>query len=290
MISQFDQLHRFLFEQHAIRGELVQLRASWQSVQQAHPYPDSVASPLGQALAAAMLLSASIKHRGSLVMQISAGGPIRSLVAQATHQRTLRGLARWEREPTGNTLRSLFGEGQVLITVDSEKGERYQGIIPLQGDNLAQALEGYFGQSEQLPTRLWLAADRNHAAGLLLQQLPGSDADSDAWNRLGLLSDTLEDEELLQLPAEQLLTRLFHEETLRLFDAEPCAFRCGCSRERIEQTLAAMGEAETRQIMEEQGEIRVDCEFCNRNYRFDAVDLETLFSPTVSTGAPRQPQ
>ncbi len=285
-----DQLYRFLFEHHAIRGELVQLQASWQSVLQRYPYPPQVASPLGEAMAAALLLSASIKHEGSLILQIEAEGPINRLVVQATHQRTLRGLARWNGDVDEGDLATRFGNGQILITVDSATAERYQGMVPLAGENLAQALEGYFTRSEQLPTRLWLTADQQHAAGFLLQQLPAEHDDADAWNRINLLADTLTPQELLQLPPQQLLRRLFHEETLRLFDPEPCAFRCSCSRERIEQTLTAMGRQELEQILAEQGEIEVRCDFCNRRYRFDTVDMERLFTPGTHLDSPSRTQ
>jgi molecular chaperone Hsp33 len=273
-----DTLRRFVFEGAGVRGTLVQLDASWQAVLERHPYPRAVQAPLGQSLAAVMLLSSTIKFDGTLILQVEAEGPLRTLVAQATDQRTLRGLARWEGEvPDGASLDDTFGAGRLVLTASAPGGERYQGVVALEGESLAGALESYFAQSEQLPTRLWLTADGKRAAGLLLQRLPGAAGDEDAWPRTAMLADTLRDAELLQLGAEDLLRRVFHEETVRLFEPEPVAFRCGCSRERVEGLLRALGRAEVDEALDAQGAIEVTCEFCNRLYRIDAVDAAALW-------------
>jgi molecular chaperone Hsp33 len=154
--------------------------------------------------------------------------------------------------------------------------------VALEGACLANALEAYFAQSEQLPTRLWLTADGDAAAGLLLQRLPGGRADSDDWRRVCLLAETVHSAELAQLPVRELLRRLFHEESVRLFDPEPLAFRCSCSRERVGAALQALGRAELQDLLAQDGEVSVDCEFCNRRYRFDAVDLERLWAEVPS--------
>lgn len=275
-----DQMYRFVFESLGVRGQLVQLGASWRAVRENQPYPDSVADQLGQGLAAVMLLSGTIKFKGSLILQVQADGPLRLLVAQATDQRTLRGLARWDGDVSGTDLPAIYGPGRVVITAEAAGGERYQGIVRLEGDNLAQALRGYFEQSEQLPTQLWLACDGEHAAGLFLQRLPGGSVDDeDGWARLCALAETVRDDELLALTATELLHRLFHEESIRLFDAEPVAYRCGCSRERIADALRAMGRAEVRDLLDSEGEIRADCEFCGRTYVFDRVDAMAVFGP-----------
>jgi molecular chaperone Hsp33 len=273
-----DQLRRFVFEGGRVRGAAVHLDASWQAVLERHPYPPAVQPPLGQVLAAVVLLSSTIKFEGALILQVEGEGPLRTLVAQATDQRTLRGLARWVGDvPENAGLDGTFGVGRVVLTASAPGGERYQGVVALEGASLADALETYFRQSEQLPTRLWLAADGRRATGLLLQRLPGTSADEDTWPRAVALADTLRDEELLQLPAEPLLYRLFHEERVRLFDAEPVSFRCGCSRERIEGLLRSLGRDEVDAVLAEQGVVEVTCEFCNRLYRVDAVDAAALF-------------
>jgi len=229
-------------------------------------------------LAAVVLLSSTIKFEGALILQVEAQGPLRTLVAQATDRRTLRGLARWEGDvPQGSSLHETFGAGRVVLTASAPGGERYQGVVALEGASLSAALETYFAQSEQLPTRLWLAADGSRATGLLLQRLPGTSVEDDTWPRAVVLADTLGDAELLGLSAEPLLYRLFHEERVRLFDAEPVSFRCGCSRERIEGLLRSLGPEEVDSVLAEQGVVEVTCEFCNRVYRVDAVDAAALF-------------
>jgi len=278
-----DALYRFLFEGSEVRGEIVHLDASWRAVLSRHPYPERVRNQLGEALAAAVLLTATLKLEGALILQVQGTGPLRTLVAQATHRRTLRGLARWDGEVPDGPLDAVFGSGQVVLTLEPEGGERYQGIVPLSGANLAEALEAYFRTSEQLGTRLRLAADGERAAGLLLQRLPGPSApggegDDLDWTRLVTLANTVRAQELIKLPTKTLLHRLFHEEDLRLFEPEPVAFRCTCSRQRVEDTLRAMGQAEVESLLEEQGQIEVGCEFCNRTYRWDLVDARQLFA------------
>ena len=286
-----DRLYRFLFEHLGIRGNLVHLDASWRAVLDAYAYPEGVRDILGEALAAAALLAATIKLDGSLILQAQGSGPLRTLVAQATSARTVRGLARFEGAvPATGDLPARFGEGRLVLTIERGQGEPYQGIVPLAGAGLPEAIERYFRDSEQLPTRLWLAADANRAAGMLLQRLPREDAPDpsteDDWNRVGLIADTLSPPELIGLPAEDLLHRLFHEDTVRLFEPEPMAFRCGCSRTRIEDMVRALGEGEALGLIAEQGAIEVTCEFCNRLYRLDAVDTSQLFAEASRHAAP----
>jgi molecular chaperone Hsp33 len=183
-------------------------------------------------------------------------------------------------------LAAVFGEGRLVLTIEPARGERYQGIVPLAGADLAGALEAYFGASEQLPTRLWLTADERRAAGLMLQRLPAAHGSREDWERIGLLAHTLSPRELGTLAAEDLLYRLFHEERVRIFEPDPVAFRCTCSRERVEGVLRALGRAEVEDILAEQGAIEVDCEFCNRHYRLDSVDALKLFTDTPAHAAP----
>jgi molecular chaperone Hsp33 len=276
-----DSLHRFLFERLGVRGELVCLDAAYQAVLSRHSYPGPVQRPLGEALACALLLTATLKFEGKLTLQAQGSGPIRTLVVQGTHEGTVRGLARWHGEVPHGDLQRQFGAGHLALTLEPSRGERYQGIVPLEGSGLGAAIETYFGHSEQLPTRLWLAVDGARAVGLMLQRLPGSVEDADGWNRTVTLADTVRDHELLTLPVQNLLRRLFHEEDVRLFEPDPVAFRCGCSRGRIAETLRALGQPEIDAIIAEQGDVAVTCEFCNRDYRFDAVDATALFSDAV---------
>jgi molecular chaperone Hsp33 len=275
-----DALYRFLFESLAVRGEIVHLDAAWRTVLERRAYPPAVRMALGETLAAAVLLSATIKFDGLLTLQIQARGPLRLLVAQVTSERTLRGLARWDGEPTPAPLRDLCGDGVLILTLDpGGSGDPYQGVVGLNGATLAEALEEYFSRSEQLVTRLRLAADEHTAAGLLLQQLPdATSTDPDGWNRLGALTATLHPTELLRTDPPKLVRRLFHEETPRLFDPREFRYRCACSRERTRAMLLALGESELRQALDEQGALHVDCEFCGQRYPFDRVDLAGLFA------------
>jgi molecular chaperone Hsp33 len=277
-----DRLFRFIIENSNVRGEMVHLNASWQAVLQRADYPPAVRNLLGEALATCALLTATIKFEGSLILQIRGDGPLHLLVAQSTAEGTVRGIARWHADVPDSGLHDIFGNAQIVITIEPPKnkrgGEPYQGIIALQGDRLSHAIEHYFRQSEQLNTRLWLAANNKTCGGFLLQELPGKTPDTDAWPRATQLADTLTADEILNLPVTNVLHRLFHEEDVRLFDAEPISFRCSCSRERIDAVLLSMGTEESHQIISEQGKISVDCEFCNAHYEYDAVDIDALFA------------
>jgi molecular chaperone Hsp33 len=195
----------------------------------------------------------------------------------------VRGLAKWKGDDPRGTLGELTGNGRLAITVETGKGsDRYQGIVAADADSLATALENYFARSEQLPTRLWLAADDCHAGGMLLQQLPPESRrglfDPDGWNRAQLLAGTLSSDELLGLGDIELLRRLFHEEDVRLADATPVTFRCSCDRKRVESALRLLGRGELEDLLEGEGRIEVRCEFCNKAYELDAVDVERLLA------------
>lgn len=280
-----DHLYRFLFERANVRGQIVHLEDAYQGVIQRREYPPLLRDLVGQAMAAAALLSSTIKFRGSLSLQVQGKGEqgLTLLVVQATSQGGLRALARWEGElPDGASLGELCPEGYLAITIDPDEGERYQGIVALDSGSLAEALDNYFENSEQLSTRVWLTADAQRAAGMLIQRLPGESLDADAWNRAEALAATITADELLQLNAPTIIHRLFHEEDIRLFDPSPFHFQCTCSRERVGNVLRSLGQEEVRDILQEQGQVEVHCEFCNQAYHFDAVDAEQIFLPEDS--------
>lgn len=282
-----DTLQRFLFEEHPIRGGLVRLDSTFRAARDCHAYPLALAHFLGEALAASALLSASIKHHESLILQVQGDGPVRLIVAQCTGERSLRGLVRWTGSVHDKTLTDACRNGLLVITIDPGKGqERYQGMVQLVGSSLAQAIESYFVQSEQLRTRLWLVADERSAAGLFLQRVPGDPADPDAWSRVQELGSTITSRELLELPNYELLYRLFHEEDLRVFESEVVTFGCRCSRERIARVLHSLGRGEIEAVLHQEGHVSVTCEFCNRTYQFDAVDVSQLFVDGVPPQAP----
>ncbi len=285
-----DFVRRFMFEKLAVRGEIVRLEHSYQSVLERHPYPPVLAALLGTAMAAVSLLGTTIKYQGKLILQIQGKGPANLLVVEYDSEGHIRGLVDWQQQQLlDSDIRSLFSQGHMAITVvptgsDSaqDKANRYQGIVELDDASLAGCLEHYFRQSEQLATSLYLVADENKVAGFMLQQMPSSPLNDDDWQRLKLLTETLSDEELFNLDVEQLLHRLYGEDDIRLFESEPVNFQCTCSIERIENMLRSLGKAEVEDVLQEQGKIEVACEYCNKKYQLDAVDVAQLFTEVES--------
>jgi molecular chaperone Hsp33 len=277
-MTEQDLLRRFLFEDLGVRGEWVKLTTSWQAAKQHQQGPKNAQLQLGQALAAVVMLSATIKFNGSIILQAQGDGDFKALVAQSTHDRKIRGLIRSNDHVPVGSLETVFGHGRLVLTIEPDNAQPYQGIVPLQGMNLAAALQTYFEQSEQIKTRLWLFANETDAVGLLLQELPSQNNDKTDWERIEILANTVTEQELLELGYEELLNRLFNEELVRVFDAEPVEFECACSRSRIGRTLHALGKEELEDILQEQANIQITCEFCGEQYHFDRVDLETLLS------------
>jgi molecular chaperone Hsp33 len=281
-----DSLQRFVFEHSPIRGEIVRLDATWRAVLERRDYPLPIRSLLGELMAAASLLAASIKFEGRLTMQAKGDGPVKLLVVECTSRQTLRGLAQWDGPVPVGGVPQLLGGGQLVITIEPDKGERYQGIVAVDGESVAEVLEHYFARSEQLSTRLWLAADEAQAAGMLLQRLPKDERhDPDTWERAVHLGSTITRDELLTLPVRDILHRLYHEDDIRLFSGHPVSFRCSCSRARVESVLRMLGREEVRSILAERGNVEVDCEFCGSHYELDPVDAEQLFAASHMTDA-----
>ena len=268
-----------------MRGEIVHLDATWRAVLERRSYPAPLQALLGDMMAAAALLSAILKFEGSLIMQMQGNGPVQLLVVEATSEHTLRATAKWEGELGKGNVTELLGAGRFVISIVPTSGKQtYQGIVAIEGESIAQVLEHYMARSEQLETRLWLASDSQAAAGMLLQKLPAVPTqDADAWNRATQLGETIRREELLSLPAREIIRRLYHEEDVRVFESRPVAFRCSCSRERVTSMLRMLGHDEVRSIIVERNTVEVDCEFCGRHYTFDAVDAEQVFAAGVIT-------
>ncbi len=278
-----DTLQRFLFEHEPIRGELVHLDESWQSILDRHDYPPAICSLLGELAAAAVLLAATLKLQGALVLQIQGSGTLKLVVVECSGALQLRATAKWSGELGQGSLAELVGNGQFVITLDpKEDKQSYQGIVELEGGSVAEILQNYMRRSEQLDTRIWLAADGQCAAGMLLQKLPEQqESDADAWQRATQLAGTLKREELLGLPAQEVIHRLYHEEDLRLFEAQPVTFHCNCSRESVASMLKMLGQDEVHSILAERDSIEVFCEFCNQRYEFDRIDAELLFVEAI---------
>jgi len=290
-----DQVRRFIVENRPVRGHWVRLDAAWRELCAHSNYPQPVRELLGQAVAASVLLAATLKFRGTLTLQLQGDGAVRLLVAQCTHDFRLRAVARFDEEAVAAIAaapkrdasifrRLVGGSGRVAVTIEAdERSMRYQGIVPLTGASLADSLEAYFATSEQLPTRLILAADSERGAGVLVQKVPGAaTADEseleETWKNAQRGIESLSAADLLECPVEELLGRGFSEHDLRLFRGSPVQFQCRCSQGRVAGLLRALGPDEVRDVLREQGAVTVTCEFCQRLYRFDAVDVESLFA------------
>lgn len=280
-----DTLTRFLLEKQNIRGEVVVLDHTMAEILSKQTYPPFAARLLGESAVATLLLSGTLKIEGSTTLQARGDGPLPLLMAEATHDRTVRGIARWTQEEAAGSVLELLGpQGTLAITLTPRQGARYQGIVPLEKPSLAGCIEDYFRQSEQLRTGLWIFHAGQHWGGLLLQELPdpGQKDRADDWEHIQTLTATLRAEELFSLPAEEVLYRLFHQEQVRLLDTAPVRFACSCSEERTLQAIASMGEAEATSIVEEQGQLEITCQFCHQTYRFTPAHIAQLFkNPSI---------
>lgn len=275
-----DTIRRFLLEDLDIRGAVVRLGASWHQMQAQRDYGAIERDLLGEFAAVTTLIASNLKLPGRVTFQLQGHGPVRLLVVDCDEQLRLRGMAK-RREATvaPGPLPQLVGDGQLMLTLQTNvAAERpYQSLVPIEGDSLARVFENYLERSEQTPTRLWLAADDNHACGLFLQKLPGADErDADGWNRIVQLASTVKPTELA-LPADTLLTRLFAEETLRLFDPKPVHYHCPRDEEKVLAMLTTLGRDEVAEMLEEQGEILIRDDICNQEYRFGPDVLDRLF-------------
>jgi molecular chaperone Hsp33 len=297
-MAQADTLRRFVFERYPFRGQLVHLGSAWAAMMEHHDYPPQVRDTLGEAVAAAALLSSTLKYDGLLSLQLRGVGPMHLMLVECTDGLAMRAVARFRDPPDTRDLRELSGDGTLTVTVESgEADNRYQGIVPLVGASMSDCLRAYFEQSEQLPTRLWLRADGDSASGLLLQRLPvtarpagvtesggggvSEEEIEDAWRRVQLVAGTVTAEELARLDDRELLRRLFAEDDVRMFQSAPVFFRCRCSRERVGNMLRSLGREEVDSVLAEFGQVEVRCEFCSRSYRFDVVDATALFATGV---------
>lgn len=297
-----DTLQRFIFENAAVRGELVELSDTWQQVLARKEYPMAVKTLLGEMLAAAALLSANLKFNGMIVMQMHGDGPVKLLVVECDSDLRLRATAKLasDAEVPDNAklpqLVNVHGQGRFVITLDPKDklpGQQpYQGIVPLDGDSVAVVIENYMLRSEQLDTRLWLAADQKVSRGLLLQKLPNeggthmhADADAETWNHTVMLASTLRREEMLSTDINTLLRRLFWEQTIRIFEPRHPEFHCSCTRDKVGNMLRMLGKQEIDSALAELGQLAIHCDFCGQHYGFDKVDCAQLFAADNATDA-----
>lgn len=281
-------VQRFLFKQHDIRGQHIQLNESWQQMVKDRHYPAPITALLGELTAIAILMAGNMKHQGRITMQVQGSGPITLLVVDVTHDLKIRGMAKTNQDIGDKTsMDELLGDGQILVTLEnSQTQHHFQSYVPREGNSVAEAFETFLTQSEQLPSKLWLAADENALGGVIIQKMPASDntadefeVDEDAWDRILHLTSTVKNDELTGLQAEDLIHRLFHEELVELFEASDVAYECPQDIEKIKNMLISLGEAEVRQVLEEQGEIVIHNEMCNFHARFNKEDVDALFAP-----------
>ena len=274
------------------------LDAAWRALLEHRDYPVEIRDTLGEAVAASVLLAATLKFDGTLSLQLQGQGPMHLMLAQCSSDLGVRAVARYRDNVAAGGLLALSGSGNLTVTLENEDlSQRYQGIVPLESDALSECLQGYFQNSEQLPTRLWLHADQSGVSGMLLQRLsddtvagratkslgapvvaPNPEDIEDAWRRAQLMADTLQPGELRTLTDKQILQRVFAEDDVRMFESTPVFFRCRCSRERVISMLRSLGADEIRSILAERGNVEVKCDFCNRAYQFDPVDVEHMLS------------
>jgi len=277
-------LHRYLFENLSVRGELVQLDETYDHIISSTDYPSSIKVLLGEMLVATTLLTATIKFEGSITLQLQGDGPVSLVVINGNNNQVVRGVARWEGHLEENaTLHEMMGKGHLVITIEPKDGERYQSIVDIKGKNLSQVLESYFEQSEQLKTRLWFRTETStnevpKAAGMLLQIVPDGKSGHHDFEHLEQLTATVKDEELFTLPAEELLYRLYNQEKVQLFASTPVKFQCKCSKKRSEAAILTLKKSDVDDIVKEQGNISLHCDYCNTTYLFSKTDIEHIFT------------
>ncbi|UUE36768.1 Hsp33 family molecular chaperone HslO [Pectobacterium aroidearum] len=276
-----DQLYRYLFENYAVRGELVTVNETYQRILTNHDYPSAVQTLLGEMLVATSLLTATLKFSGDITVQLQGDGPLKLAVINGNHQQQMRGVARLQGDiAPGSSLKEMVGNGYLVITITPTEGERYQGVVGLEGETVAECLESYFQQSEQLPTRLFIRTGQHEgkqaAAGMLLQVLPAQDADRDDFDHLAQLTTTVKGEELFSLPATEVLYRLYHQEEVTVYEPQDVEFRCHCSRDRCADALMTLSDQEVNEMIEQDGEIDMHCDYCGTHYLFNSLDIRAI--------------
>jgi molecular chaperone Hsp33 len=287
-----NEVRRFIIENQPVRGYWVDLDSAWQDLRAHQNYPEPVRDLLGEAVSASVLLAATLKFEGTLTLQLEGKGSVRLLVAQCSHDFRVRAVARFDDDietDSYGTFRDLVGEnGRVVVTIEAaERDMRYQGIVPLTGASLSECLEEYFASSEQLPTRVRLAADGRRTVGLLVQKLPergGEEAAENspaatAWRDAERAMQAVRSTDLVEVSLESLLADRFGKRDLRVFKGASVQFACRCNPSRVAGLLRSLGAEEVRDVLREQGRVEVTCEFCQRPYRFDASAVEQLFEP-----------
>lgn len=281
-------IQRFLFKEHAIRGQHVHLNDAWRDMITDRHYGPTIQALLGELAVIATMIANNLKHQGKITLQVQGSGPVHLLVIEVTHDLKIRGLAKTQESLNNDaSFNEMLGDGQILVTLENtQTRSHFQSFVPRESDTIAGCFEDFFTQSDQQPARLWLAADAEHAGGFLLQKMPENgghevEVDEDAWNRTLLLAETLKEQELLTLNCETTIHRLFHEELVELFEEKTVCYECPQDKERVDAMLRSLGEEEVRKILEEEGKIAIHNEICNFHLVYLKEDVDALFATTM---------
>ena len=279
-MKETDTLQRFLFEHASIRGEIIRLENTYETILNQHPYPPMIKHLLGEALMSAALLAGSLQFEGEISLQFHGDKRLPLLLVQCDHELHLRGFVKHQADGQDVAYRSAFLEGKMALIINQyNQTQTYQSVVPIRSASMADNLMHYFAQSEQIATRVWLAAHDNQAAGMLLQLMPGQDTlqREQFWEYAVQLGETIKDDELLTLENQTILHRLYHETELRLYPARHVSFRCRCNLDKMKQVLTVLGQEDAQHLLNEKGEVTVNCDFCKKQYVFDSIDIAMLF-------------
>ncbi|MBI2785447.1 MAG: Hsp33 family molecular chaperone HslO [Legionella longbeachae] len=279
-MKESDTLQRFIFEHAHIRGEIVHIEKTYQTIMSQRAYPPMVKNLLGEAIVSCLLLTSSIKFQGSLNLQFQGDKRLPLLLVQCDHELNIRAFAQFMENLETAEYASAFLEGQMVLTINqNNQTNSYQSLVPIQSTSMSENLMTYFAQSEQIATRVWLAVNENAAAGMLLQLMPGEDTlqREQFWEYAVQLGQTVSEDELLTIDNETLLYRLYNETEIRTFERRRTQFKCRCSMEKMQQVLNILGEDEAKELLKEQGEVAIRCDFCNHKYTFDPIDITMMF-------------
>jgi len=279
-MKETDSLQRFMFEHASIRGEIAHLDETYKTIMHQYPYPPAVKALLGEALISCLLLAGSIKFEGDVSLQFHGDKRLPLLLVQCDHELQIRAFAKYEEDKGEVDYSNAFLEGKMVLIINQhKKTQAYQSVVPIRSTSMSENLTHYFAQSEQVASQVWLAANDDRAAGMLLQLMPGQDTQQreEFWEYAVMLGQTLSDDELLTLDNSTILHRLYHETELRLYSARSVSFQCRCNPEKMKQVLTVLGEKDVQQLLEEKGHVDVRCDFCNQQYIFDPIDVALLF-------------
>src|SRR3990167_7900861 len=283
--TELDSLQRFLFEHASVRGEIIHLEQTYQTILSQHAYPPAVKHLLGEALMSAALLAGNIQFEGNFSLQFHGDKRLPLLLVQCDHQLHLRALVKYDESTEDIDYNSAFLEGKMTLFIDQyNQTQAYQSIVPIHSISMADNLSHYFAQSDQIQTRIWFATNQHQAAGMLLQLMPDTNilTREECWNYAINIGETITNHELLTLDNQTILHRLYHETELQLYPARHISFRCQCNIDKMKQVLTVLGKKDLQQLLKEKNEVSINCDFCNQRYLFNPIDVERMFKTPIA--------